>query len=126
MAYLFYEIESETRARVYGVNDNPNDLLTEDQKAMAIEVTEVPKEKYIEGKYPQYYVNPQTKEVWIEYKERALTVEEQLQQLQQDNANIAMQLADAQAKLAESESKNVQLQGDLANVTMQLAMKGVL
>lgn len=117
MTYLFYEIENETKARVYGVNNDPNGLLTEDQKAKAIEVAEIPKEIYIEGKYPQYYVNPQTKDVWIEYIDRQLTAEEEVQMLKQKNAELESALVEMTTLAAEQEQRSIQNEQAIMELT---------
>ena len=77
MNYLFYEKESEERAKVvliYHVEPPQNLLNSRDY----ITVDEVQEPEQKEGKSPLLYCNPQTGDVWYEYVDRPLTPEETL------------------------------------------------
>lgn len=91
MKYLFYEKETETKAKVVLVyNIEPPKELTDKGNYIILEV--VPESSIIKGKSALPYCNPQTDEFWYEYIDRPLTSEEQSEELQdQVNAlNIAM------------------------------------
>lgn len=92
--FLFYELETETRARVYAINTNVDGSLTEEQKEKAVIVDELPPEEFKVGKYTDFYVNPRTKKVWIEYKDRELTPQEEIDQLKQQNSELMFAVAE--------------------------------
>ncbi len=58
------------------VIDYRPDLLTEEQKEGGYLVEDVPNPDIIVGKVSELYYNPKTKEIWYEYFDRPLTVEE--------------------------------------------------
>lgn len=117
--YLFYELETEEKGRVFGINTNPTGSLTEDQKAQAIVVDELPPEEYKSGKYVEFYVNPRTKEVWIEYKDRELTPQEEIDQLKQQNSELMF----AVAELASANEKD-KMETQLAIAELASIMTG--
>lgn len=91
MKWLFYEKETNTRAKVvliYHV-EPPEELLNKGNYITATNIEE-PEQKT--GKTALPYCNPEAKEVWYEYVDKPLSSEEQLEELQEQvNAlNIAM------------------------------------
>lgn len=89
MPLLFYEPETETRAKVMLIHYAPEQL-DEATRARGIEVAEVPQPEEIEGKIALPYVNPQTGEFWYEYVDRELTPEERIAQLEQALLELSM------------------------------------
>lgn len=91
MKYLFYEKETDTRAKVMLIyyETPPKELL---DGGNYITIEDIPKPEQVKGKAALPYCNPQTSEFWYEYVDRPLTSEEQSEELQdQVNAlNIAM------------------------------------
>lgn len=86
MIYLDYKKETETRATVYG-STNFKDYTT--NNFIEVEENSIPKHENQLGKTALLYCNPQTKELWYEYKDRELTTEEELlKKLNNTNAVI--------------------------------------
>lgn len=91
MRYLFYEKETDTRAKVMLIYyETPPKELLDGGNYITIENISEPEQ--VKGKAALPYCNPQTSEFWYEYVDRPLTSEEQSEELQdQVNAlNIAM------------------------------------
>lgn len=74
---LFYEKESDIRARVYSIV-NDLDSLTEDEKSKGVLVDELPEKIEKPGEFGRYYINPKTNEIWVEYEQTDLTQEEEM------------------------------------------------
>jgi len=77
---VFFEKETETRAKITMIHNQPYDEkngLPLERIKQGIEVESVPKRENIEGKKAVAYINPQTKEIWYEYEDIPLTKEEQ-------------------------------------------------
>lgn len=98
MIYVFYNKETETRAEVT-TTVYKEELLSSDEKTLAITVDSVPEPVKQVGKDPIHYINPQTKEQWYEYVDRPLNAEELLAQqateiidLKSQNAQILLSL----------------------------------
>ncbi len=91
MKWLFYEKETDTKAKVmliYNV-EPPEELIS---NGNYIKVENVPEPIQVKGKSTLPYCNPETKEVWYEYVDKPLSSEEQLKELQEqiNTLNIAM------------------------------------
>jgi hypothetical protein len=71
--WLIYEKETDTRAVVALLTHQP----TEEQKLNGFPVNDAPDVPYQIGKISVLYTNPQTQELWFEYVDRPLTIEEQ-------------------------------------------------
>ena len=85
MIVVFYEKETDTRAKITMIHNQPYDDkngLLQKQIDKGIEIDSMPTQEQIEGKQTLPYVNPKTKEVWYEYTDRPLTVEERLNRLE--------------------------------------------
>lgn len=91
MKWLFYEKETDIKAKVMLIyyETPPKELL---DGGNYIKVENVPEPRQVKGKSILPYCNPETKEVWYEYVDKPLVLEEQLKELQEQvNAlNIAM------------------------------------
>ena len=100
MKYLFYEKETETRAKImliYHV-EPPRELL---DNGNYITLNELPTPEIIEGKTELPYCNPQTGEFWYEYIDRPLTEEEKIELLKKENEELKEQQAIIQSALDE-------------------------
>jgi len=76
---IFYEKETETRGKCYGVHNQPH-LLTEKQKAKGVEVENIPEKPTTgRGEVAIRYINPQTKEIWHEVVSRKLNETEKME-----------------------------------------------
>lgn len=96
MPILFVKKESEERAEVQTIHNAP-ELLSEEKKTEGIEVPSVPEYEEQFGKESHLYVNPTTKELWYEFTDRPLTMEEKMEkmeasQLQQDELLMELML----------------------------------
>lgn len=75
MALVFYDKETNTRGEVILIHNQP-ELLTPERRAEGIQIEVLPEEREMVGKKSVLYVNPETAEVWWEYKDRPLTMKE--------------------------------------------------
>lgn len=94
MALVFYEKETDTRAKVTLIHYQP-DLLDEERRAEGIEVENIPEKENLKGKTALPYINPETAEFWYEYIDRPLTSEEVAEEYQNevDSIKMAAQIA---------------------------------
>ncbi|EMT54219.1 hypothetical protein I532_01395 [Brevibacillus borstelensis AK1] len=84
MNFIKFVKETETKAVVYFTHRMPFDEiygLTEEELSKGILVEEVP-DPEDNGKEPTLYINPETLEMWYEYKDLPLTPEERINQLE--------------------------------------------
>lgn len=95
MRYLFLEVGDDSRRKVTSIYYNGKDL-TDEQKANAIEVEDVPEPENIPGKDATLYVNTQDNSIYYEYTDRPLTTEEKLATLQDENAELMFAIANLQ------------------------------
>ena len=101
MKFLWIDKISEEKAKVAGVHYQP-DQLSEETLAKGIIVDEVialPLEVPI-GKSAVRYINPQTKEQWVEYVDRELTEDEKMRQKIELLEGSVMELTTALAMVA--------------------------
>lgn len=77
---------TEEKFRIGAFHNQPNllELDENELEQMGILVEAVPEPEVREKHNPVFYVNPFTKEVWVEYEERLLTSEEKIQQLENE------------------------------------------
>lgn len=81
MISVFTEPITSERAKITRIHFRP-DLLTAEQKSNAIMVDAIPTEpERIKGKAIVLFINPNTKEMWYEYEDRALNQEEHLEDI---------------------------------------------
>ena len=75
MKYLFYEKETETKAKVVLIyHEQPPQEMLESGNFVQKEIVEEP--EMLKGKSAMPYCNPETSDFWYEYKDRPLTEEE--------------------------------------------------
>lgn len=91
MRYLYCENIADAKALV--LIDHCGDGLTEVEKNTWIKVEEVPPfPSSMFGKVAELYINPQTKEMWHEFKDRPLTLEEETILLKEEVAMLWYEL----------------------------------
>lgn len=98
MHWIFYEKETETKARVFLIyNVEPPQELLDTKEYIEVPVVPTPTRK--EGKSAVLYCNPETKELWYEYVNRPLTSEEllnkKIQEQEQAIAELTLLLSTA-------------------------------
>lgn len=80
---------------VHGLGKTKEEL---EQSGLFVDEIPDPEEN---GKIPQLLVNPDTKELWYEYLERPLTLEEKLQLIEQENSELKQRIEIIQQALDE-------------------------
>ncbi len=91
MKWLFYEKETNTRAKVVLIyHVEPTEELLNNGNYIRVE--NVPEPIQVKGKSALPYCNPKTKEVWYEYVDKTITEDDKIAELEkQVNAlNIAI------------------------------------
>lgn len=89
MKYLFYEKESDTKAKVMLIYHEtpPEDLLT---KGNHITIDTLPEPEHVKGKMALPYCNPETGEFWYEYADVEMTdADQKIDELRQRVADLS-------------------------------------
>ncbi|MFS1513621.1 hypothetical protein VQL36_14445 [Chengkuizengella sp. SCS-71B] len=80
---LFYEVETEERARVTTIHYKP-ELLTLEAKSRGVEVDQLPVKPVLgSGEREVLYMNPQTDELWYEVINKSHPVEEEVKSIKE-------------------------------------------
>ena len=80
--YIFFEKESEERAKVTQISrGEPNDYMLSKEYIIK---DSIPEPEEVEGKLSSLFCNPSTEKFWYEYEDRPLTQEEKINKLQND------------------------------------------
>jgi len=95
MPLVFYEQENTNRGRVTLIHYMPEQLPAA-LREQGIEVAEIPEPQEVDGKMAVLYINPTTKEMWYEYADRPLTLEERIQQLERALLELSMAVGGVQ------------------------------
>lgn len=77
---IFYEQETDERARIMMVHNRPEELDPETRER-GIDVQNIPEPEVRKGKRALPYINPKTGEIWYEYVDREMTETELLEEV---------------------------------------------
>lgn len=117
MKYLFYEKETDTKAKVtliYHV-EPPVELTN---KGSYITVNNIPEPEHIEGKAPILHCNPKIKELWYKYENIPLTEVELQKEKIQELENALMEMSTLQA------IKDMENEQAIMELTTMITMMG--
>lgn len=80
VSYMVIFLDKDTN-RVKQIHYKP-EILPNKVKEAGYEVDSLPEVEEIKGKRPELHYNPETKELWYEYKDKELTQEEKIAELE--------------------------------------------
>lgn len=98
MVLLIYDKINEEKGLVYTQIFNLEGL-SQDTINKGVLVENIPETENITGKTAELYVNPITKELWYEYKDRPLLPEEKITEQQKQIDNLALTILQLQSQL---------------------------
>lgn len=120
MKWLFYDKESEVRARVLlTYSQEPSN---KDMYDGYIEVENLIEGEEQQGKLKETYCNPTTNEVWYEYTDKPLNPEDELEQLKQQLQTTQNDLGTALFESAIDKAKITDLEAFQGEMLMEIAM----